>query len=126
MCRLTVPFCSQTFLTRPSKGGSFKVSKYIFLKKEAAPPCSRKDTKQKQELSGSGRIGFVFQEDFSCDMFFSRRGVPEALPEFTDEEGSDSEDSDGDPSSDEQGCEEESSSSDEGLVALKARSNTAT
>ena len=74
----------------------------------------------------NGRIGFVFQEDFSCDMFFSRRGVPEALPEFTDEEGSDSEDSDGDPSSDEQGCEEESSSSDEGLVALKARSNTTT
>jgi len=74
----------------------------------------------------NGRIGFVFQEDFSCDMFFSRRGVPEALPEFTDEEGSDSEDSDGDPSSDEQGCEEESSSSDEGLVALKASSNTTT
>ena len=74
----------------------------------------------------NGRIGFVFQEDFSCDMFFSRRGVPEALPEFTDEEGSGSEDSDGDPSSDEQGCEEESSSSDEGLVALKASSNTTT
>ena len=60
-------------------------------------------------------------------MFFSRRGVPEALPEFTDEEGSDSEDdSDGDLSSDEQGCEEESSSSDGSLVALKARSNTTT
>ena len=59
-------------------------------------------------------------------MFFSRHGVPEALPEFTDEEGSDSEDSDGDPSSGGQGCEEESSSNDEGLVALKARSNTTT
>jgi len=75
------------------------VSKSVstFFKKAAAPPCSRKDAKQKQELSGSGRNGFVFQEDFSCDMFFSRRGVPEALPEFTDEEGSDSEDSDDDP-----------------------------
>ena len=45
----------------------------------------------------NGRIGFVFQEDFSCDIFFSRRGIPEAPPEFTDEEGSDSEDSDDDP-----------------------------
>ena len=60
---------------------------------------------------------------FSADV---RRGIPEAPPEFTDEEGSDSEDSDDDPSSDEQGCEEESSSSDEGLVALKASSNTTT
>ena len=60
---------------------------------------------------------------FSADV---RRGIPEAPPEFTDEEGSDSEDSDGDPSSGGQGCEEESSSSDGGLVALKASSNTTT